>query len=510
MASGRPRGAVRRHHHRRQRPLGAAARRCPSSTATRRAPTSSRRGCATPSSLGIRELTVYSFSTENWSRPAEEVTALMRMFSERILGETPELKGEGVRMRFIGRRERVAPAPARADGLGRGRDRRQRPHHALRRLQLRRAGRDPRRGRALRRRRRGGVPARCSTRRRCTTPTSSSARAASSGCRTTCCGSRPTRELRLPRRAVARLLARGVRGRAGRVRAPPPPLRGALMATRRVTRASRAARDAAQRRPDARRGSSSPSRPSRSRSSSSPRGASSSRPACGLLGLRLPARAVRRCTPQTRPARLAGFAGLLGLLAAAHWGDTGTVLLAFVASLPLVFAVCAAPAAPRRHARACASLTMLGLAWIGLALAHAVLLRDAPHGDGIVIDVLVGDVHRRHAAPTSAAALRAPPAGAVDLARTRRRGPGHRHRRGGRRRVVRRALPGLALGRRTRSSSAPRSPGGPDRATSSSPSSSATRASRTPGRCSAPTAARWTASTPCCSRWSPASTSGRR
>src|SRR3954465_5643552 len=60
--------------------------------------------------LGIRELTVYSFSTENWSRPAEEVTGLMRMFSERILRETPELNEEGVRMRFIGRRERVAAA----------------------------------------------------------------------------------------------------------------------------------------------------------------------------------------------------------------------------------------------------------------------------------------------------------------------------------------------------------------------------------------------------------------
>jgi undecaprenyl diphosphate synthase len=60
--------------------------------------------------FGVRELTVYSFSTENWSRSAEEVTALMRMFSQRILGETPELKDEGVRMRFIGRRERVAPA----------------------------------------------------------------------------------------------------------------------------------------------------------------------------------------------------------------------------------------------------------------------------------------------------------------------------------------------------------------------------------------------------------------
>ena len=60
--------------------------------------------------LGIRELTVYSFSTENWSRPAEEVTGLMRMFSERILAETPELNEEGVRMRFVGRRERVAGA----------------------------------------------------------------------------------------------------------------------------------------------------------------------------------------------------------------------------------------------------------------------------------------------------------------------------------------------------------------------------------------------------------------
>ena len=60
--------------------------------------------------FGVRELTVYSFSTENWSRSAEEVTALMRMFSERILSETPELTDEGVRMRFIGRRDRVAPA----------------------------------------------------------------------------------------------------------------------------------------------------------------------------------------------------------------------------------------------------------------------------------------------------------------------------------------------------------------------------------------------------------------
>jgi len=57
--------------------------------------------------LGIEELTVYSFSTENWTRPPEEVQGLMRMFGERIASETPELKSEGVRMRFIGRRDGV-------------------------------------------------------------------------------------------------------------------------------------------------------------------------------------------------------------------------------------------------------------------------------------------------------------------------------------------------------------------------------------------------------------------
>jgi undecaprenyl diphosphate synthase len=62
-------------------------------------------------SFGIRELTVYSFSTENWSRSKAEVSGLMRMFTRRIDAETPELKAEGVRMRFIGRRS--APVPQR-------------------------------------------------------------------------------------------------------------------------------------------------------------------------------------------------------------------------------------------------------------------------------------------------------------------------------------------------------------------------------------------------------------
>jgi undecaprenyl diphosphate synthase len=60
--------------------------------------------------LGIEELTVYSFSTENWSRPKDEVRGLMGMMGERIGTETPELKSEGVRMRYIGRREGLDPA----------------------------------------------------------------------------------------------------------------------------------------------------------------------------------------------------------------------------------------------------------------------------------------------------------------------------------------------------------------------------------------------------------------
>ncbi len=59
--------------------------------------------------FGVEELTVFSFSTENWSRPRGEVEGLMRMFRERIDRETPELHDEGVRMRFIGRREGIDP-----------------------------------------------------------------------------------------------------------------------------------------------------------------------------------------------------------------------------------------------------------------------------------------------------------------------------------------------------------------------------------------------------------------
>jgi phosphatidate cytidylyltransferase len=91
---------------------------------------------------------------------------------------------------------------------------------------------------------------------------------------------------------------------------------------------------------------------------------------------------------RARPARLAGFAGLIALMLAAHYGERPQVLLVFMACIPLVFLVAANQAGGGGAAGI--SVTVLGLSWIGLALAHAVLLRDLPHGDGIVIDVLVG------------------------------------------------------------------------------------------------------------------------
>jgi len=59
--------------------------------------------------LGIHDLSVFAFSTENWSRPQDEVDALMEIFAETIERELPDLAEQGVRVRFIGRRDR-APA----------------------------------------------------------------------------------------------------------------------------------------------------------------------------------------------------------------------------------------------------------------------------------------------------------------------------------------------------------------------------------------------------------------
>jgi undecaprenyl diphosphate synthase len=57
--------------------------------------------------LGVRSLAVYAFSTENWTRPADEVEDLMEIFGETIERELPDLAKQGVRTRFMGRRDRA-------------------------------------------------------------------------------------------------------------------------------------------------------------------------------------------------------------------------------------------------------------------------------------------------------------------------------------------------------------------------------------------------------------------
>jgi phosphatidate cytidylyltransferase len=92
-----------------------------------------------------------------------------------------------------------------------------------------------------------------------------------------------------------------------------------------------------------------------------------------------------------RPVRLAGFVGVIGLAAAAHFGGEHQVLLATVAFFPLLFLLALAmPERPDVPLTDGMAITLLGTLWIGLAIAHAIMLRDLPHGDGVVIDVLVG------------------------------------------------------------------------------------------------------------------------
>jgi phosphatidate cytidylyltransferase len=92
-----------------------------------------------------------------------------------------------------------------------------------------------------------------------------------------------------------------------------------------------------------------------------------------------------------RPVKLAGFAALAGLAVAALLGDERQVLLAMVAFVPVMFLI--ALAMPQREGVTVTdgmAVTVFGVFWVGMAIAHAILLRETPHGDGIVIDILVG------------------------------------------------------------------------------------------------------------------------
>ncbi len=90
---------------------------------------------------------------------------------------------------------------------------------------------------------------------------------------------------------------------------------------------------------------------------------------------------------RAHPIRLAGFLGLAGLVIAAEYGGQYQILLAAMAFVPVLFFLTLAQRHPSVGGM---SITILGLYWIGFALAQAVLLRRLPHGGGVVVDVLVG------------------------------------------------------------------------------------------------------------------------
>jgi phosphatidate cytidylyltransferase len=94
-----------------------------------------------------------------------------------------------------------------------------------------------------------------------------------------------------------------------------------------------------------------------------------------------------RMTARAHPAKLVGFVALFALMVAAHYGTRDQVLLIAVAALPASFLLTLVSPAGSIFG---ITVTLLGVWWVGLALAHAVLLRDLPHGGGILTDVVIG------------------------------------------------------------------------------------------------------------------------
>ena len=103
----------------------------------------------------------------------------------------------------------------------------------------------------------------------------------------------------------------------------------------------------------------------------------------GLIGLH----ELYAMYPQAHASRLAGFLALIGLMVAADLGERETLVLVLVCAVPLTFLLTLMQ--PRGGAPAIA-VTLLGVLWIGLALAHAVLLRELPDGRDLIINVMVG------------------------------------------------------------------------------------------------------------------------
>ncbi len=89
-----------------------------------------------------------------------------------------------------------------------------------------------------------------------------------------------------------------------------------------------------------------------------------------------------------RPVAVVGIAAVTGMVLAARYGDRRDILEVMVATVPVLFLVVAARG--RGNATTAMASTLLGVYWIGLAVTHGELLRQLPHGKGVVIDILLG------------------------------------------------------------------------------------------------------------------------
>jgi phosphatidate cytidylyltransferase len=95
-------------------------------------------------------------------------------------------------------------------------------------------------------------------------------------------------------------------------------------------------------------------------------------------------------TEASRPLAIPAYIAVAALIVAAHFGTAFNVLLVLAAAFPLLFFF-GAKARYRDGVTVSLGVTLLGIFWIGIPLAHAVLLRDLPsHGAGLLVDVLVG------------------------------------------------------------------------------------------------------------------------
>ena len=92
---------------------------------------------------------------------------------------------------------------------------------------------------------------------------------------------------------------------------------------------------------------------------------------------------------RARPVDLGGYLAIIAVVLLATYGEREDVLMALVGAFPVIFILALTRTSLDNLAWGI-SATLLGVAWVGLPLAHAIFLRDLPHGDGLLIDVLVG------------------------------------------------------------------------------------------------------------------------